>query len=319
MRVFWDGAICVEDGGRRLYLDPKRRREAAVVTHAHLDHVVEDAVMTHQTRDVLATRSMRPEFASRLLSYGEAAEVGGFEVSLSEAGHVLGSAMVRTGELLYTGDFNTFTGITCGSAAPQKCGTLIVEATYGDPRFVLPSQKAVVEDILAWMEDALQEGPVVLGACEFGKAQDLMTMAGSLRAPVVVADRIAPICEVYRRYGVPLRYTQLSAASSDLLRSPHVLVVPRRELRRPGAEHFRCLRQRGARSAYFSGWAAFWNFGETYDIDAQFPFSNHADFNRIIEFVEACGPDRVYTVYGAASALARELGRRLGVPAEPLG
>ncbi|MEM4729604.1 MAG: hypothetical protein QXH42_07615 [Thermoplasmata archaeon] len=319
VRVLWDGAVCIEEMGRRLYLDPRRRREAAVVTHAHLDHAIEGALMTHQTRDVMATRTLKSGFASRPLRYGELAEVGGFEVTLSEAGHVLGSAMVRTGDLLYTGDFNTSTGITCGAASPQRCRTLVVEATYGDPRFVLPEQEQVVSDIIGWLEDGLESGPVVLGAYEFGKAQDLVALANSLGAPVVVEDGIAPICEVYRKHGVPLDFTPLSIADPEVLRGPHVLVVPRRELRRPLSGHVRALRERGARTAYFSGWAAFWDFTGTYDIDAQFPLSNHADFRRLIDFVEACTPSAVYTVHGAASSLAAEITRRLGIRAEPLG
>ena len=38
MRVLWDGAVCLESGGERLYLDPKRKRPQAVVTPAHLDN-----------------------------------------------------------------------------------------------------------------------------------------------------------------------------------------------------------------------------------------------------------------------------------------
>ncbi len=317
MKVIWDGSVCLEQDGRRLYLDPKRKRQAAVVTHAHLDHMLEGATMTPQTRDIMLARTGRVDFRSDALPFGTRAALGCFDVELSEAGHVLGSAMVRAGDTLYTGDFDTFTGITCGAASPQKCKTLVVEATYGDPRFVLPDQERVVSDMLSWMEDGLDRGPVILGSYEFGKAQDLVALANSIHAPVVVPDPIASICEVYRRHGVPLEYTPLSAAG-DLLRSPHVMITSRRELRRPVPEHIRDYRRKGAASAFISGWTAFMNFGNSHDIDAQFPFSNHADFGRIMDFIKACGPEKVYTVHGSCGSLARETRERLGIDAEPL-
>lgn len=318
MKVLWDGAVCLEEGGERLYLDPKRKRPAAIVTHAHLDHMVEGAVMTPQTRDIMLARSGREDFRSESLPFGQKAILGRFEIELSEAGHVLGSAMVKAGETLYTGDFDTFTGITCGAARPRECRTLVIEATYGDPRFVLPDQEQVVSDLLAWMEDRLEQGTIILGSYEFGKAQDLVALANSIHAPVVVPDQIASICEVYRRHGVPLEFTPLTGAGRDLLRSPHVLVTSRRELKHPVPEHIREYRNRGATAAFISGWTAFMNFGNSHDIDAQFPFSNHADFDRIIDFIRSCGPEKVYTVHGSCESLARETRERLGIEARPL-
>jgi len=318
MNIFWDGAVCIGEGDRQIYLDPKRKRPAAVVTHAHLDHLMEGAVMTPQTADIMRARVPKADCCPMQLPFGKNADIGGFDVVLSEAGHVLGSAMVNVGDILYTGDFDTFTGITCGAAMPRRCQTLVVEATYGDPKFVLPDQEGVVADLLSWMEDGLERGPVILGAYEFGKAQDLVALANSLRAPVVVPDQIATICDVYRRHGVPLEFTRLSEATPEILGSPHVLVTSRKELKHPLPEHVRALRKKGATSAYISGWTAFWNFCASHDIDAQFPFSNHADFKRIMDFVGACGPHNVYTVHGSCESLAKQIQSRLGIDARPL-
>jgi putative mRNA 3-end processing factor len=318
MNILWDGTVCIEESGRRLYLDPKRKRPAAVVTHAHMDHLMEGAVMTPPTADIMRARLPKADFCPMQMPFGKNADIAGFDVMLSEAGHVLGSAMVNVGDVLYTGDFDTFTGITCGAAVPKKCEKLVVEATYGDPRFVLPDQATVVADMLSWMEDCLERGPVILGAYEFGKAQDLVALANSLRVPVVVPDQIASICDVYRQHGVLLDTIRLSEATPELLGSPHVLVTSRRELKHPAPEHIRALRKKGAASAYVSGWTAFWNFCSSHDIDAQFPFSNHADFTRIMDFVEACKPREVLTVHGSCESLSGEITKRLGIQARPL-
>jgi len=318
LRVIWEGAVCIEEGEKKLYLDPKRRREHAVVTHAHLDHLVDGALMTPPTMDVMKVRMPSNDVFATAACFRERTPVGDFHVELHEAGHVLGSAMVNVGDILYTGDFDTVMGITCGAAEPLPCETLIVEATYGDPRFVLPDPEGVRNDLLSWMEDSLTSAPVMLGGYEFGKAQDLVALANSIHVPVVVPDSIAMICEVYRKHGVPLEFTPFSAASRDLLNSSHVFVTSRKELRHPCPEHVRAHRKKGARAAYISGWAAFWNYTSTYDVDAQFPLSNHADFARILEFAQACKPKQIFTVHGSSASLAKEIEARLKIPAKPL-
>jgi putative mRNA 3-end processing factor len=49
-----------------------------------------------------------------------------------------------------------------------------------------------------------------------------------------------------------------------------------------------------------------------------FPFSDHADFNDLIEFVKGCEPEMVITHHGSADTLAHEIKARLGIEARPL-
>jgi len=53
-------------------------------------------------------------------------------------------------------------------------------------------------------------------------------------------------------------------------------------------------------------------------IDAQFPLSDHGDFDDLMEFAAHCRPRRVYTVFNHAAELAKEIARKLKVKAEPL-
>ncbi|MEE3276445.1 MAG: MBL fold metallo-hydrolase RNA specificity domain-containing protein [Candidatus Thermoplasmatota archaeon] len=46
--------------------------------------------------------------------------------------------------------------------------------------------------------------------------------------------------------------------------------------------------------------------------------SDHADFTGLIDFVEACAPQQVYTVHGAQRELAQEIQNRLDIPARSL-
>src|SRR6266567_2585572 len=50
--------------------------------------------------------------------------------------------------------------------------------------------------------------------------------------------------------------------------------------------------------------------------DAQFPLSDHGDFEDVIEFIAACDPLRVYTAFSNAKDLSKAVERRLRIKAE---
>ncbi len=95
-------------------------------------------------------------------------------------------------------------------------------------------------------------------------------------------------------------------------------ILPPRWLRPPLDDSVSWLGSVGLRAAYVSGWAAFFDFTRRYGISAQFPLSDHADFEGVMDFVERCEPRRVYTVFSHAPELARAIGRRLRIPAMSL-
>ena len=76
--------------------------------------------------------------------------------------------------------------------------------------------------------------------------------------------------------------------------------------------HIHVSRRRGARvcrpSPEFRAW-----FGA----DATFDFSDHCDFDELVEVVERSGADQVYTVHGYTEDFARHL-RKRGIRASAL-
>lgn len=315
MRVFYRGGIRVQDGDREVVLDPRKATPDAVVSHGHLDHLSPGAHMTAETLDVMRVRLGREDGVG--LRYGQEAEVGGLGVSLVDAGHVFGSAMIRVEDLLYSGDVNPNGGPTCGTCEPQPCDTLVLEATYGKPGMVFPPKEEVLQDLLAWLEDALETGPVALGGYEFGKAQELVAVANKLDVPVVVPDRVGDLAEVYRRHGHDLRFLRATEAE-EAREGSYVLVAPSRAFRRPAAPAVQEVLDRGGRTAFTSGWCALYDFRRSHELDAQFPLSDHGDLADLLWFVEACNPRVVYTCFGYAEELARTIRSRLGRRAAPL-
>jgi len=311
--VFYDKGIVVREGTREIVLDPRRGRAGSVVSHGHMDHLSSGGYMTPGTLDILKVRRKRGNGTP--IEYDRETDVDGFAVTLRDAGHTFGSAMVRVDDVLYTGDFNPEGGVTCGRAAPEWCRTLVVDATYGRPSFHFPDKRGVEADVLAWTEANLARGPVAIGAYEFGKAQEMIALMNRGKLEVAVPDRIADLADVYRRHGVKLTYRRTSGLSDAERSDPRVYVVPRGWLRAPPEE---APWMEDARTAFVSGWCTMYDFTRRYGLDAQFPLSDHADFDDLMEFVEHCRPRRVYTVFNHADELAREIARKLKVKSEPL-
>lgn len=316
MRVFYDHGIVVQDGIKEVVLDPTRATEGSLVSHGHLDHLTAGGIMTPETLDVLRVR--RGTSRGTALPYERVKRVNGFSVTFRPAGHVFGSAMIRVDDLVYTGDLNPEGGTTCGTARSEPCHTLVIEATYGRPYMNFPPKHLVESDLLTWVEMELARGPVAIGGYEFGKAQELIALVNRLKVEVAVPDRIADLADIERTHGVPLRYRRLSSIREDERRDPRVYILPRNWLKPPLDDAVSWLGAARLRTAYVSGWCAMFDFTRSYGLDAQFPLSDHGDFDDLIAFTEACRPKKVYTVFSHPVELAREIHRRLRIPAEPL-
>ncbi len=314
--VFLENGIHVRDGIKEVVLDPRRPTPAAIVSHAHMDHLIPGALMTPETMEIMKVRTGMSEGST--LKYGEDVDFNGFTISFKEAGHVFGSAMVRIDDVLYTGDVNPEGGLTCGRAEGEKCDILVIEATYGKPSFTFPSKKFIENDLLNWVSAQLEDVPVAIGAYEFGKAQELIALMNRLDSDVVVTDPIADIADVYRNHGIGLEYKRHSELTLQERKEPHVFIVAKSRLKRPVSGEMVDFKKVGGRACYVSGWCGIYNYTNSYDIDAQFPFSDHGDFNSLMGFVKKCSPDVVYTCHGHPKDLAAEIRDTLGIRAEPV-
>lgn len=318
MKIVGGNGVEVHTPEGVLYLDPKKSTVGAFVTHGHTDHLTPDAYMTPPTLDFLRVR--RPTRTGKALDYGKEQDVNGLRVTLHDAGHIFGSAMVevvtKEGSLVYTGDFNPRQGYTSGKAEPRACDTLVMESTYGDPRFDLPPREMVFESLERWTLSRLVKGPVALGAYPLGRAQELIALANRSGVTPVVSPDIAALTAVYNAHGHDLSYAVAGTERARDMESQALHIVPREWLKRE-ADFARGMRSRGGAMAYLSGWCHRYSYFNAYDIEAQFALSDHASFRDLVAFAEATKAKRVYTMHGAATTLAKEL-RARGIKAEPL-
>ncbi len=310
----------VHHGDRVLHLDPKRAVGGSVVSHGHLDHLASGGVMTPPTVDMLRVRRGGTGTA---LAVGEEATVAGFPLRLQEAGHVLGAAMVEVEvdgrTLLYTGDFSTVPGLTRGGAKPVACDVLVMESTYGEPRWDLPPRDLVLENVERWVGNRLAEGPVALGAYALGRAQELVALANRNGWQPMLPPDVADLTRVYNDHGCDLTFVERGSGEAwrETTRGNLLHIVPRTELRK-GTSFTKRLRKQGGSAALLSGWCHRFRYFDRYAIDAQFPLTDHASFPELVAFARACDPDRVLLHHGSAKRLARELKSRVGLQAEAL-
>ncbi|MEY2871346.1 MAG: hypothetical protein RLZZ146_1269, partial [Bacteroidota bacterium] len=96
-----------------LYIDPLRKVNKALVTHAHSDHArpgMQHYLCHTDSENILRLR-LGQRISVQTLAYGATITMNGVEVTLFPAGHVPGSAQVRLsyrGEVwVISGDYKT--------------------------------------------------------------------------------------------------------------------------------------------------------------------------------------------------------------------
>jgi len=316
LEVRLSNGVEVREGDTKILLDPRRTEPGVVslVTHAHADHVPRDVrrstsplACTRPTADVISARYGEIK-EPLIVEFGEPLEIGGLTVTAYPAGHVLGSAMFlvegRRGSLLYTGDVNPLGGLTVESPAEvPRADVLVMESTYGSPRFGFPHPQRVRTDLALWAAGVIGEGgrPAVL-AYAVGKAQEVIAALNRMLDVPVLADReVLRVTEVYRRHS---RVRLEARPAGEGGEGPAILVVSSRGV------------AADARLSLATGWTVLrvprW-------ADAGFPLSSHADYGGLIEVARRSGAGKAFTVWGRTKDLAWGLTAELGVEARPLG
>src|SRR5690349_8555971 len=95
MFALTDTGLFCEAGG--FYIDPSKRVELALITHAHSDHARRGSAryLTERSGAGLLKHRLGPKAAIDTIGYGERRKIGRTWVSFHPAGHVLGSAQIR--------------------------------------------------------------------------------------------------------------------------------------------------------------------------------------------------------------------------------
>jgi len=234
---------------------------------------------------------------------------------LFPAGHIFGSAMLHAttdqGSLLYTGDFKLRPSLAAETCEPPPADVLIMETTFGLPRYAFPPQAAVEQGIIDFCRQALAEQVApVLYAYSLGKTQELLQIVGRAGLPVMLHAHGHRMTQRYAELGMQLPpFAPLDTGTY----AGHVIIAPPMSGQ---TEPLTWIHPK--RTAVATGWAM--DSGAIYrnGCDAAFPLSDHADFPDLLAFVEKVRPRLVYTVHGFAKEFAATL-RARGTEAWALG
>jgi Cft2 family RNA processing exonuclease len=290
-----------------LWLDPSRTQKLAFVSHAHSDHTGrhESTIATPLTLELMQIRMGRLKADLHPLAFGELRKYEKFSIRLLPAGHVLGSAQSfiesESGTLLYTGDFKLRRGASAEPAGFCRADTLVMETTFGLPRYVFPPAASVNADIVRFCQDAIADRmlPVLL-AYSLGKAQEVLAILSAAGLPAMVHKSIANLLPVYERAGI--FFAQCQEWNPEQARECVVLCPP------SAARSIPSLPRK--RTAVITGWALDRSAIYRMKCDAAFPLSDHAGYDDLLRHVEQVSPKRVFTVHGYATEFARDLRAR---------
>jgi DNA ligase-1 len=295
-----------------LWLDPWDAKHFAFVSHAHIDHIAphDEVIVSERTARLIQSR-LPGGRKEHVLPFGERRTVRGLDLMLLPAGHIFGSAQcflfVGDETLLYTGDFKLRPGKSAEQAEWRQADTLIMETTFGLPRYRFPPTEWVIEQVVDFCRETIDDGqvPVLLGY-SLGKAQEILCSLEGAGLTPMLHRSVYQMTRIYEEFGQSfckyIRYNPNDVAGKVLIcppsanGSPMLETIPRK------------------RVAMVSGWAVDPNALYRYQVDTAFPLSDHADYTDLIRYVELVQPRRVFTLHGFAAEFARDL-RERGVEA----
>ena len=296
-----------------LWLDPWDAKRFAFVSHAHSDHIAPHAeiILSEGTARLMQAR-LPGKRKEHILPFGEQRRVHDVDLMLLPAGHIFGSAQIflqtENQSLLYTGDFKLRRGKSAEATEWACADTLIMETTFGRPRYRFPPTEQVVDEIVAFCRETIGDGgvPVLLGY-SLGKAQEILCALEGAGFMPMLHGTVFQMTRIYEQFGQSfckyLRYDANEVAGK-------VLICP------PSANRSRMLEKIARkRVAMISGWAVDPNAIYRYQVDAVFPLSDHADYDDLIRYVDLVRPKRVLTLHGFAAEFARDLREKIGVEA----
>ncbi len=326
-----DLVICEGDGskggvrvtGLDMALDARRACPCGFVSHAHADHFARHprVVCSAPTGDVLRVRYGVAEERLEARGFGECWEEDGFRLSLHQAGHVLGSAMlhgvrIKDGaSFLYTGDCRIGDSFTAEPIQVPRADVLAMETTFARAMYAFPPRDQVWGEVADFVNETHEGGgtPVLL-AYGFGKAQEAVAALAAMRQDLVfyLHKPAWRLMEVYRRWCPDVRWPKtrmFEAEGVAAMPGRSVVVAP------PGRAGLAVRRGvKEPRAAMLTGWGLHPHSRYRFACEVVFPISDHLDHAGAHDLVRRSGARVVYTLHGYAREFAAEL-RAKGIEA----
>ncbi len=279
------------------FVDPQLPVAGAVVSHAHGDHAVPGHVQVYCTAPTAAF--MRHRYGARTapryreIPYHHPFAVGGVEIRLVPAGHILGSAQVvmeyKGVRYLFTGDYKLQPDSTCEPLQVVDADVLVTESTFADPSIQHPDPIAEINKINGVGHD------ILLGTYALGKAQRLTALING-HCPdrqVWLHHGILPLHRIYGDFGISLRYGPYNRHVMKTGTSNNIYLVPPMTFNSYS-------RAKNVIRVFASGWAHLQRHN-----DLELYISDHVDWHDILRYVRQVKPKQIWTIHGDGRHLAQ--------------
>jgi Cft2 family RNA processing exonuclease len=245
-----------------------------------------------------------PEMAA--LDFGQSVDWNGARLTCYPGSHILGAAQILVefgGErLVYTGDIKLRAPMAGDTTEVILCDRLIIESTFGLPIYKLLTREMAAERIIRFAQECFDNGetPAFTGYA-LGRGQEIVHVLSNAGFRTGVHGAIAKYINVYEDHGYDFPSWEPYDARATAGKA--LVVVP---------DHGRVLEASGKniRRAYVSGWAALDNARARGGAEELIPYSDHADFDELLELVARSEAKHVDVVHGYTEPFAHVLRAR---------
>ncbi len=302
-----------------LWFDAAKPRQLCFVSHARVEGALahQKILTTDRTGELLRAlaavdgRGRRAHEPQALVTpYRRPFSLGPLSLELFPSGHVLGAAsllVTHQGQtIVYSGEINPRRSPLTERLEARRCSVLALSSRFGQRRFAFPPFEQVAEGLVRFASEGLARGEMPVFFCEpLGEAQEISHLLAAAGISVRAHRLIHAVSRVYEEAGsglvCPRRYGGPAGAEGAALLWPL-------ELRTSAA-----LGRLGKlRTAFVSGLALDEEARSEAGCDAAFALSCHADYAGLLEYVQACAPERVVLTSSCGVELREDL-RALGL------
>jgi putative mRNA 3-end processing factor len=295
------------------FVDPPRAVDRAIITHGHSDHARpgHGAVLaTSETVEIMKIR-MGPECAGTFdsMAVGQHRSVGGVDVRLAPAGHILGSAQVvmewQGQRAVVSGDYKRAADPTCLSFEVVPCDVFVTEATFALPVFRHEPAEGEVARLLSSMTRQPERAHIV-GAYGLGKTQRVIKLVrqAGYDAPIYLHGALVELCALYQRLGIDLGDLRPATTDKSTNFAGALILSP------PSATDDRWSRRfPDPVTAFASGWMRIKGRIRQAGVELPLVISDHADWPELLDTIADTGAEDVWVTHGRDDALVYQLGQ----------
>ncbi len=213
---------------------------------------------------------------------------------------------------LVTGDYKLENDGISGGWQPIKCNTLITECTFGLPIYQWQAQESIYADMRNWVSGNIRSGKgSVLIAYSLGKAQRIVKALSPLEKNIWVHGAIWNTHMALQEAGVPLpAVARITPETPKQALANAIIIAP------PGAEGTPWMHKLHPFSlGVCSGWMQVRGNARRRNADRGFVLSDHADWPSLLQAIDGCAPEKVFTTHGFTAAFSRYLNEK-GIESE---